>query len=169
MIIHNWNSVVDTSDTVYLLGDIVMGQRAENLPHVARLNGKKYLIHGNHDYSHPCNKQKHIDKWTPEYEKYFEAIYPEMCMDIAGQEVLLNHFPASLDHTDEVRYGDFRPTHDGIIIHGHLHCEDIFTEPNHIHVGIDSSWVNYGVRRYHPIPLKSIEEAIKNLIEENLG
>lgn len=160
MIIHNWNSVVDPDDTVYVLGDVVMGQRAENLPHIARLNGHKHLILGNHDYPHPSNKEKFVVKWTPEYEKYFESTQLETFLEIAGRKVLLTHFPASLDHTDEVRYSAFRPTYDGIILHGHLHCTEIFTEPHHIHCGIDADFTEFGVERYHPIPLTVIEQII---------
>lgn len=45
--IDNWNSVVETSDFVYILGDFgADGYEAELL---SRLNGHKYLIKGNHD------------------------------------------------------------------------------------------------------------------------
>lgn len=162
-IIANHNSVVSEDDTVYFLGDMVMGRRAESLPLIAEMNGVKHLVMGNHDYCHPGNKQKIIDKWTPEYSKYFESMETERFMDIAGHKVLLSHFPKSLDHTDDVRYSEHRPTYDGIILHGHLHCEEIFTEPNHIHVGIDASYVDYEVERYHPIPLEVIETIIGEL------
>jgi calcineurin-like phosphoesterase family protein len=46
-LISNWNRKVSTEDTVYLLGDFgAEGREAEIL---AKLNGKKYLIKGNHD------------------------------------------------------------------------------------------------------------------------
>lgn len=160
-IIANWNNTVAPEDTVYILGDVVMGQRASSLPLIGRLNGTKHLILGNHDYPHPSNKQKIIDKWTPEYDNYFESMQTEMFMDIAGTEVMLSHFPSTLDHTDEVRYNEFRPTYDGLIMHGHLHCEEIVVEPNHIHVGIDADYTDYGVERYHPIPISVIETIIQ--------
>lgn len=160
-IIANHNSVVSEDDTVYFLGDVVMGKRAESLPLLGNLNGTKHLILGNHDYPHPSNKQKIIDKWTPEYSKYFESMQTEMFMTIAETEVLLSHFPVTLDHTDEVRYDDYRPTYDGVILHGHLHCEDIIVEPRHLHVGIDADYTNYRVPRYHPIPLEVVEQILK--------
>lgn len=162
-LIENHNSVVDEEDEVYFLGDVVMGKRADSLPLLSKMNGRKHLILGNHCYPHPSNKQKIIDKWTPEYAKYFESMQTELEIEITDTKVLLSHFPATLDHANEVRYDKYRPTYDGIILHGHLHVEGIFTEPNHIHVGIDSSWVNYGVRRYHPIPIEAIEQIITEL------
>lgn len=50
VLIANYNSVVHKNDTVYLLGDICFRigiDKANEL--IASLNGKKYLIKGNHD------------------------------------------------------------------------------------------------------------------------
>lgn len=45
-LINNFNSTVSDDDTVLILGDLAFNGIAEVLP---RLNGKKYLILGNHD------------------------------------------------------------------------------------------------------------------------
>ena len=45
--IANWNAVVRPKDKVYHLGDVVINRRA--FPTLARLNGDKVLIKGNHD------------------------------------------------------------------------------------------------------------------------
>ncbi len=42
-IINNWNNTVFENDTVYILGDI------GNPEYINRLNGRKYLVKGNHD------------------------------------------------------------------------------------------------------------------------
>lgn len=49
--IERWNSVVKQGDTVYHLGDVVMGANSENWMKLnwGRLNGSKRLIVGNHD------------------------------------------------------------------------------------------------------------------------
>ena len=156
-IIHNWNNVVDFDDTVYVLGDAVMGQREKNLPHLARLHGNKILILGNHDYPHPCNKESIREKWTPLYGEYFAEMHNTLEIEIAGEKVLLCHFPAEGDHTEEERYGGFRPKYDGWIIHGHLHVEEMVVAPKHIHIGIDSDYSTYGVPRYSPIPVSAVE------------
>ncbi len=48
-LIENWNKVVKPGDIVYHLGDVAMG-RSDNLSTImARLNGSKRLVVGNHD------------------------------------------------------------------------------------------------------------------------
>lgn len=59
--VDQWNKVVRPIDKVYHLGDAVINRR--NLPILARLNGKKRLVRGNHD----------IFK-TKEYMQYFEEV-----------------------------------------------------------------------------------------------
>jgi calcineurin-like phosphoesterase family protein len=48
-LIHNWNSCVKNSDTIYHLGDFGMGTNANLLRIATRLNGQKFLIPGSHD------------------------------------------------------------------------------------------------------------------------
>jgi calcineurin-like phosphoesterase family protein len=48
-IIKNWNSVVKKEDFIYHLGDFGWGQLQKNQEIFERLNGRKYLIKGNHD------------------------------------------------------------------------------------------------------------------------
>ncbi len=42
-IVKNWNDVVEEGDEVYIIGDI------GNEEYIKKLNGKKYLVKGNHD------------------------------------------------------------------------------------------------------------------------
>lgn len=42
-IIAKWNETVNENDNIYLLGDI------GNIDYISKLNGKKYLVKGNHD------------------------------------------------------------------------------------------------------------------------
>jgi calcineurin-like phosphoesterase family protein len=159
----NWNSVISDDDTVYVLGDVVMGKRSESLPLLDRLNGRKIIIWGNHDYPHPCNPDDIVERWTPEYEKYFVESHLSTTINVGGESVLLHHFPANVDHTDDTRYMEFRPNFDGIIVHGHVHSRRISVEPNHIHVGIDADWTDYGVPRHTPIPFNALEQAVKEV------
>lgn len=49
-IIENWNSVVGSKDIVYILGDITMGKSVATVfEFLARLNGNKTIVKGNHD------------------------------------------------------------------------------------------------------------------------
>jgi len=49
-LITNWNSVVAKTDEVYILGDFAYkGQPQQVNQILGKLNGKKYLVRGNHD------------------------------------------------------------------------------------------------------------------------
>ena len=48
-LIENWNSVVGPDDIVFHLGDFAFGGSGLWKEVLSRLNGKKYLIIGNHD------------------------------------------------------------------------------------------------------------------------
>ena len=63
-IISNWNRVVGPEDIVFHLGDFCLGGSAEWINVLNRLNGKIYLISGNHD----------IKNLRQNYTKYFEDI-----------------------------------------------------------------------------------------------
>ncbi|MDR0442979.1 MAG: metallophosphoesterase [Treponema sp.] len=50
-IIRNWNSCVNDNDEVYILGDFAFtGNSLEPEILLKKLNGRKYLIRGNHDH-----------------------------------------------------------------------------------------------------------------------
>lgn len=57
-IMNNWNSKIDENDTVLISGDISWALRFQDavidLDFVHKLNGKKVLIKGNHDYWWPA-------------------------------------------------------------------------------------------------------------------
>lgn len=160
--ITNINSMVSPDDELYILGDVVMAHRAEQLPHLDRINGRKHLILGNHDYPHPCNPEKVQRKHTSSYARHFESMCIARTLPIGDTVVLLTHFPSTLDHKDEVRYPEYRPRFAGPILHGHVHAKDVVLEPSHIHVGIDADYTEYGIPPYHPIP----EATIQTIMEE---
>lgn len=95
-IVQNWNSVVGPEDIVYHLGDVTM--RAVNLPIVARLNGTKILILGNHD------------KGTfTEYFAHFSNV--KALHNLSNEGLMLSHIPI---HPDSIKQGF-------INVHGHIH------------------------------------------------
>jgi calcineurin-like phosphoesterase family protein len=93
-----WNERVRPKDKVYHLGDVVINRR--HLSTLARLNGDKVLIRGNHDIFK-------LEDYTP----YFR--------DIRGYHVMngmiLSHIPVH-----EESLGRF-----GTNIHGHLHANRV--------------------------------------------
>jgi calcineurin-like phosphoesterase family protein len=49
-LIKNWNSCVSNTDQIYILGDFMFRASSADVENIiSRLNGKKYLIKGNHD------------------------------------------------------------------------------------------------------------------------
>ena len=96
--IKRWNETVRPNDKVYHLGDVVINRKA--LKTLARLNGDKVLIKGNHDIFR-----------LDEYIQYFR--------DIRGYHVMngmiLSHIPV---HEESLaRFGTN--------IHGHLHSNRV--------------------------------------------
>jgi calcineurin-like phosphoesterase family protein len=92
--IRRWNETVRPNDKVYHLGDVVINRKA--LKTLARLNGDKVLIKGNHDIFR-----------LDEYTEYFRDVRGYHVMNV----MILSHIPVS-----ESSLGRF-----GTNIHGHLH------------------------------------------------
>lgn len=96
--IRRWNERVKPTDKVYHLGDVVINRRA--LPTLARLNGDKVLIRGNHDIFR-----------DDEYRQYFRELRAYHVMS----GCILSHIPL---HPESL--GRF-----GTNIHGHLHARRV--------------------------------------------
>lgn len=96
--IERWNETVRPNDKVYHLGDVVINRKS--LPTLARLNGDKVLIRGNHDIFR-----------DDEYRKYFRELRAYHVMN----GMILSHIPV---HPESL--GRF-----GVNIHGHLHANRV--------------------------------------------
>ena len=81
-LIANWNSVVEKNDVVFHLGDFSMGGLTEWNRLLQRLNGRIYLIIGNHDA-----------KTIRSGVSGFEGVAMQMMLNFKGQIIYLNHFP----------------------------------------------------------------------------
>jgi calcineurin-like phosphoesterase family protein len=49
LIIENWNRLIPPGDTVFHLGDLALGKKGDIEALIPLLNGKLYLMRGNHD------------------------------------------------------------------------------------------------------------------------
>lgn len=103
---NRWNRKITNGDTVYILGDVSLWGRWEELiALVSTLKGHKILIRGNHD-----------DTSDPRYQRLYEEIcdYKEIT-DCLGQEtvhLVLCHYPIMM----------WKNQHRGWIhLYGHLH------------------------------------------------
>lgn len=123
VIIERYNAVVSPNDEVFLLGDIVMGSAAEAAGLVARLNGIKHLIRGNHDTD--AKIKSYIENNS------FESIlWASTVKWSKSRNFYLSHYPVLVENHTE------NPTW---VLHGHTHAEGPFTAaPQNVHIGIET-------------------------------
>ena len=115
-ILRSWNQKVTNADTVYILGDVgLRGKNDDLVSLVARMNGKKVLVFGNHD-----------DVQDYRYRILFHDIchYKELTENFNGQayKVAICHYPILMWS------GQHRGT---ILLYGHTHQsveDDFFQE-----------------------------------------
>ena len=101
VMVERWNAKVRPEDTVYHLGDVVINKKS--LHHVARLNGRKILVRGNHD----------VFKDAEYTEVGFQQIHG---VRVFVDKFILSHIPLHPDCvTDRFR----------VNVHGHLHNNEI--------------------------------------------
>ena len=146
-----WTSIITDEDTVYVLGDIALGDLTESLLNFSYLPGKKLLVPGNHDRLFSgTNSKTHIAKWKDAYEEVGFEILPEntsIFIDTAygKQEVLLSHFPyqqTAYENAAKDKFLKNRPVNTGLpLIHGHTHSLERFNPENPLefHVGVDAN------------------------------
>lgn len=85
-LIDNYNSFVKDNDTCYILGDISWNQSYESYKNIfSKLNGKKYIIIGNHD-----NKQNLI---KCKKEGLILDLFENKTLQIGKDRIFLSHFP----------------------------------------------------------------------------
>jgi calcineurin-like phosphoesterase family protein len=82
-LIRRWNETVPEDGTVFHLGDFCLGSSKEWNDIMYRLNGRIYLILGNHDFRNI--KQA--------FMKRFEFVTQQMTIRVGGQTIILNHNP----------------------------------------------------------------------------
>jgi calcineurin-like phosphoesterase family protein len=164
MLIKNWNKLVRPEDTVIVAGDVKMCGNTYAKECLARLNGKKILVRGNHDLGR--SKMMRLG---------FDWACDEMHVNIGGTRVLISHYPYRLPkwkywwlkfkqlfYKREIY--DFRKMyrrpidHGMILLHGHTHQEKKVVG-RMIHVGVDS-W------NLHPVSEDMIQQYIAKIKKE---
>jgi len=104
-IINNWNSIVSDEDTIYHLGDFALGTKDSIIDIVNRLNGKKYLIRGNHD------------RWSVStYESFGFTVLKNAPIKIDEYKLMLSHIPIP----------DSQIPKGFINLHGHIHDKNLY-------------------------------------------
>ena len=150
-LIANWNSVVGPDDIVFHLGDFCLGGSAEWTNILNRLNGKIYLIVGNHD-------TKNLRQG---YYSHFEHIAMQMHIEVGKQKIYLNHCPF-------LCYGGaYRDTWQ---LFGHVHTSKQNTGidaprlhmlfPTQYDVGVDNN-------NFTPVSFEQVRRIIEKQVEQS--
>lgn len=142
-LIQNHNELVDDRSESYCLGDFGFARYGLLLEIVKQLNGKKYLILGNHD--------KPIRKNRAAFEHYFEFIgdYLEITqqdhtLEHGKQKIIMFHYP--MVTWNKAHYGS-------ILCCGHSHGS-----LNHWHEQTTSLDVGVDNNNYYPFSYEQIKE-----------
>ena len=118
----SWNLNVAPEDTVYIMGDVSFANAEKTAAILARLNGNKILIKGNHDV-------KLVDK--SEFNQFFVNIHDYLEMNYQGFKIVMFHFPI-------IEWANCH--HGSILIHGHLHgMKSGLEEFRAFDVGVDAT------------------------------
>lgn len=108
--VKQWNSVVSKRDEVVILGDFSWGDWEQTESILDRLNGRLFLIRGNHDR---FLKDKNFDP------SRFEWIRDYAELNDNRKKIILSHYPIACYN------GQYRRGEDGIprtwMLHGHIH------------------------------------------------
>ena len=145
--VSGWNAVVNPTDTVYHLGDVAMW-KPQHLDICRELNGRKFLIRGNHD---PFPTTVYIRVGFHDILAYKEF------KDDMGGVFVCTHVPL---HPNEVR------PRWSFNVHGHIHQKQIqhmewvsectqqpVADPWYICVSVEQPHVNY-----RPISLDKLRQ-----------
>ena len=147
-LIANWNRVVGKDDIIFHLGDFAMGGSAEWSRLLQKLNGKIYLILGNHDM-----------KTIGAGFSRLEGVAMQMLINVKGQIIYLNHYPF-------LCYGGaYRNTWQ---LYGHVHTGPAnrgldaprlkMMLPTQYDVGVDNN-------NYIPVSFEQVKRSIRKQIE----
>lgn len=140
-LIENWNNKVKPNDIIIHLGDFLFYSNNKIKNKLNKLNGKKYLIKGNHDNRSMDNDFRNSFKYICDYSKLSKL--PDI--NWKGTDFILFHYPIE----------NWDGQHKGLIhLHGHVHNNMEFKS------GINRFNLSVEMINYQPI---SIDELL-NLI-----
>lgn len=145
-LIDNWNNVVKENDIVFHLGDFAF----DKWKHIInQLNGKIYLIVGNHDeIKYPGHKIFDL----------FEGVFNQLYIQIDNQWIYLNHYPFLCyggSYKNNPVWQLYGHTHSGPNCNGKDKCRLKITFPYQYDVGVDNN-------NYTPVSYNQIKEIINN-------
>ena len=151
-IIKNWNELVSPDDTVYCLGDLMLNDNEGGCRKLNQLNGRIYIIYGNHDTANRVQLYANI-------RPNILGVGLAYILKYQGYSFYLSHYPTLTSNFDTGKPLKRRVLN----LCGHSHTNDKFKDMDKgiiYHVELDA-------HNNKPILLDDIIEDIKNYIGEN--
>lgn len=115
-IVERWNDKIALTDDVYILGDVSFGKFDETEDILRKLNGRLFLVRGNHDYG--VEKSTRFE-WQRDYKR----------IKCNGCDLIMFHYP--IKEWDSMQYGAFH-------LHGHVHGDPTGLVGRVMDVGIEA-------------------------------
>ena len=128
-IIRNWNLTVEPEDTVYVLGDLMLGNNDYGCECVKRLKGHIKLIRGNHDTDKRWN-EVYADLPNVERVGWADVIH------YRKYHFYLSHFPTNTANIEAESLHQCT-----LNLFGHTHSKEQFREdyPMYYNVALDAN------------------------------
>lgn len=134
-LIARWNEAVSADDKVYVLGDF--GADGYEAKVLEELNGRKYLVKGNHDV-----------KSNQVYRDFgFEEVYD--CPIIIDEYWILSHEPLYVN--TNMPYAN---------LFGHVHNSPLIKDFSNQHYCVSAERINYT-----PIDFEVVKQSVKKAVE----
>ena len=118
-VVERWNSVVRPGDTVYVLGDLMLGGTSgteAGIQLLSRLNGDLRIIIGNHDTDNRVKAYAELQ--SVKSIQYADRI------KVGGLNVFLTHYPCLTGNDEKtIKQTMFS-------LSGHTHSKDLFHQGN---------------------------------------
>ena len=145
-VLERWNAKVRPGDDVVILGDVSLGNAEQTSGLLRQLNGRLYLIEGNHD---------HVIRHRKFDASLFQWIRPYEELRDNKRKVVLSHYPIFCYN------GQYRKGEHGepltYMLYGHVHnTQDEVLVNRFIHLTRQTMYRARGADQAEPIPCQMI-------------
>jgi len=141
--INEWNRWVPEDGHTFILGDFSMSKGEKTSEILSLLNGRKYLVIGNHDKGLNLRNKDYFEWVKPYHEQ-------KMCVDDSVYRLIMSHYP--FRSWNKMHYGSWN-------LHGHCH-NNLSRAPCQLDVGVDSA--KYLLGLWKPFSLSEVALILRN-------
>ena len=148
--IKKFNSLVQPDDTVYILGDLMLGNNDEGIKCLKQLNGNKYFVRGNHD------TDVRVKLYMDEQNANIGFLGDATTLKYRKYHFYMSHYPTMTGNLQKESLRQMT-----LNLYGHTHQITNFYQdmPFMYHVGVDS-------HDGYPVLLDDIIQQMKDKFEE---